>query len=341
MLRALNEHLLSEALGHHFFISMAYAVYNTDTHEFSFSSAGHPPLLLRHAGGSVEALSMSAPALGINANVTYGASARMLGPGDALFLYTDGVTDVQQPGGELFGRKRLFELAAALPQPPEAAIAAAGETLEAFGGGAPFPDDATLLAFSACGQSHSGILRLPAAAPSPPRNGPGPVPGVHTARENGCVFFSITGSGTWKESQALLETARQARENGEHTLILDFEYCTHLDSTFMGTLHKLCAESDAGEAVELRLQNVPRDLLNLMSELGLAALLLHYRQRPKPLPEEMEPVDGQSPSGEWMGQLLLSAHEALVEADPKNADRFAEVLKCLRDRARHAPLPGA
>ena len=34
-----------------------------------------------------------------------------------------------------------------------------------------------------------------------------------------------------------------------------------------------------------------------------------------------------------MGQLLLGAHEALIQADPKNADRFAAVLELLHAEA--------
>jgi hypothetical protein len=42
-----------------------------------------------------------------------------------------------------------------------------------------------------------------------------------------------------------------------------------------------------------------------------------------------------------MGQFLLNAHEALVNADPRNADRFAAVLQVLHDRATHKPRPDA
>jgi hypothetical protein len=35
-----------------------------------------------------------------------------------------------------------------------------------------------------------------------------------------------------------------------------------------------------------------------------------------------------------LGRLLLWAHEALVEADPSNADRFAAVLEVLHNRAK-------
>jgi serine phosphatase RsbU (regulator of sigma subunit) len=66
-----------------------------------------------------------------------------LAAGDALLLYTDGVTDL--PGEEeRFGEERLIETVAAAPSEPRALIASVSEALDAFSVGATSDDRAML-----------------------------------------------------------------------------------------------------------------------------------------------------------------------------------------------------
>ena len=87
-----------------------------------WSCAGHPPpLLLR--GRKVVAELSSDPALpfGLGGDAPP-PRVQDLEPGDAVLLYTDGVTEARTPGGELFGLERLTDLTereAASGQPAE------------------------------------------------------------------------------------------------------------------------------------------------------------------------------------------------------------------------------
>lgn len=66
----------------------------------------------------------------------------------------------------------------------------------------------------------------------------------------------------------------------------------------------------------------------------------HFRSRPLPLPESMQTVAAGKTPRAATAQLLLRAHEALVQADPSNADRFAAVLQVLQMQAKPAPPGG-
>ena len=110
-----------------------------------YASAGHnPPFLLRR-DASCERLGEGGGVLGIFIDQTYAMGTVQLAPGDRLVLYTDGVTEANNPAGEEFGEERLLALlrehrAVSAEQLQKTILAAADE----FSGGH-WHDDATLL----------------------------------------------------------------------------------------------------------------------------------------------------------------------------------------------------
>ncbi|MBN2583014.1 MAG: SpoIIE family protein phosphatase [Planctomycetes bacterium] len=78
-----------------------------------YSVAGHPPGLIRRAGGHVEELgTRGGIPLGIEDDVVYHDVSVDLGPEDLLLLYTDGVIEAAGPDGAQFGMHRLKALLA-------------------------------------------------------------------------------------------------------------------------------------------------------------------------------------------------------------------------------------
>jgi PAS domain S-box-containing protein len=74
------------------------------------SRAGHPPPLLVRAGGTVEEVGCSGRVLGVFPEPELADTSLRLMPGEALVLYTDGVTEARSPGGDFFGERRLRQL---------------------------------------------------------------------------------------------------------------------------------------------------------------------------------------------------------------------------------------
>ena len=58
---------------------------------------GHPPALLRRAGGTVEEVGELGTLLGLMPDPTLSDAHAELGPGDTLLLYTDGITEARAP----------------------------------------------------------------------------------------------------------------------------------------------------------------------------------------------------------------------------------------------------
>ncbi len=76
----------------------------------------------------------------------YDAGTAVLGPGDVMVLYTDGITEAENTAQEMFGEDRLREAIARARMLPAAAIVAAIlESVQAFSGTAPQSDDITLI----------------------------------------------------------------------------------------------------------------------------------------------------------------------------------------------------
>jgi len=78
----------------------------------SLVQAGHPhPLLIRPRKG-IETLGMGGLPIGIDAAASYEPIPFFLQPGDGLLLYSDGITDAENPLGERFSDERLLNLLA-------------------------------------------------------------------------------------------------------------------------------------------------------------------------------------------------------------------------------------
>jgi serine phosphatase RsbU (regulator of sigma subunit) len=76
-----------------------------------FISAGHnPAYLFRAATGNIEELVPDAYALGMFDFASYESRVFHLDKGDILVVYSDGLTDAENPQEEMFGNERLLEI---------------------------------------------------------------------------------------------------------------------------------------------------------------------------------------------------------------------------------------
>lgn len=99
ILTALNEALLADATGTQF-CTVACALVEVDRMvgaRVALANAGHPRPLLRRVDGRTEPVGPSGTLLGFVEHPRLAAEGLVLGPGEALIFYTDGVTDAQAP----------------------------------------------------------------------------------------------------------------------------------------------------------------------------------------------------------------------------------------------------
>jgi sigma-B regulation protein RsbU (phosphoserine phosphatase) len=92
------------------FVTAVLCELDTGTGRYQRISAGHPPELLLRAGRTMPPLpTPTALPLGLGHMLRRppGVTEQQLEPGDALVLYTDGITEARDAGGALFGLDRL------------------------------------------------------------------------------------------------------------------------------------------------------------------------------------------------------------------------------------------
>jgi PAS domain S-box-containing protein len=88
----------------------------------SASSAGHPRPVLVRADGRAEVLECAGTLLGVVPDPSLIDVEAELAPGDAVVLYTDGVTEARR-GNDMFGEARLLQVLAALAGRPAEEVA--------------------------------------------------------------------------------------------------------------------------------------------------------------------------------------------------------------------------
>ncbi|MCW3058376.1 MAG: serine phosphatase RsbU, regulator of sigma subunit [Capsulimonas sp.] len=98
------------------FVTMCVAQYSPADHTFTYVSCGHEPVLLRHAAtGHIELLGPTGPPLGVEGTAEYTHEARRLQAGDALLLYTDGLSESGPSRQDMLGVDGLANLLRAHP----------------------------------------------------------------------------------------------------------------------------------------------------------------------------------------------------------------------------------
>ena len=92
------------------FVSVFFAVADLDARTLTSCRAGHPyPMLFSAARTEIVSLDPPGTIIGMFADAVYGESAVTLAPGDKLLLYSDGIFEVPNKTGELYGLQRLRE----------------------------------------------------------------------------------------------------------------------------------------------------------------------------------------------------------------------------------------
>jgi sigma-B regulation protein RsbU (phosphoserine phosphatase) len=129
------------------FVTTFYGVLHTDTGKVEYAVGGHnPPFVLKKGG--VEELAVTAGiVVGVLSDARYETASLQLAPGEAIVLYTDGVTEALDASEVLFSEERLEELLGEVKdQPTEEIVRRVVGDVRRHAGGVPQSDDVTVLA---------------------------------------------------------------------------------------------------------------------------------------------------------------------------------------------------
>jgi len=136
------------------FVTLICVIYERESRRLTLSNGGQcRPVLLRRGQQPSWAFPKLGTALGLEPGMEFEQTTFTLEPGDALVLYTDGVTEAFNAREECYGDDRfLSSLGASSDQSARAVTAGLLQSVRAFAGGTPQSDDIAAL-----------VLRLPDA----------------------------------------------------------------------------------------------------------------------------------------------------------------------------------
>ncbi len=146
ILQALNR-ALSNNNESNMFVTFFLGVIDLTTGKLKYANAGHNPPVLIRKNGAVEVFPPAgAIPLGLFESFEYQGAHLQLQPGDAVFSYTDGVSEAENQAKELFDEKRMLEvLKKDGHQSPRALIASIEQALNRHVQDYPQSDDITMM----------------------------------------------------------------------------------------------------------------------------------------------------------------------------------------------------
>jgi sigma-B regulation protein RsbU (phosphoserine phosphatase) len=147
--RQLNDFLCARSAPERY-ATMICCDYDPGTSTLRYVNAGHLPPMLVHRGQngtfSVQRLEVGGPVLGLLPGSFYLQGEVAVGPGDLLVMFSDGITEAENTGGEDFGEMRLLEVVRNnWDAPPRTLCEAAFGHLRSFLGDLDPQDDQTLM----------------------------------------------------------------------------------------------------------------------------------------------------------------------------------------------------
>jgi serine phosphatase RsbU (regulator of sigma subunit) len=141
-----NETMLGECRRSALLVTAFLGMLDTRTGRLRYASAGHDWPIRLAADGSAALLGSSGVMLGLLDRGEFEDRTAALEPGDALILYTDGVTEARSSAGQLFGEERLLDtVRSAGGLPAGELLRAVVDAVDAFAAGAQPADDLTLV----------------------------------------------------------------------------------------------------------------------------------------------------------------------------------------------------
>ena len=324
VLRSANRSLAESITAPGFFITAAYCLLDLEKRRMHIASAGHPPLLLRRADGSIERLTHTGPALGLYPEAIFAEHEIAIEDDDLLLLYTDGLYD-QISSAESHGE----DIAKLLQRGSEAGTELLHHLFEGAGSNQDLSqeDDVTLLAFAAADGPCVFDNGAPVTAPPPAARRDTRVE-LLLGEQPDRTTLCIRGRGNWKQSATFHEKCAASIES-KRPVMVDLTLCQHLDSTFLGTIHELSERSDQAD-IEFRIQGVTPDVEELFLELGMAAVMDHIVPPVLPLPRQMEPLVSSELDKRSQALHLLRVHQSLAGLNENNLREFDPLVEMLR-----------
>ena len=150
---------------------------------------------------------------------------------------------------------------------------------------------------------------------------------VRVRRQGQAVIFHVAGRATAVLGLPLRRSAEQALAAGAGALRFDLRRCTHMDSTFLGTLLCLKRRLEQGGG-ELVLISPSPQCCRVLQQMGVEGLF-PVRQEEEPATDDWTELCGDMQDVEGFRCNVAHAHEELASLEGPAGAQFREVVRSL------------
>lgn len=334
VLAFMNNAVIEEEFEPPVLVTMIYAVFDPKNGYIRYAGAGHPAPVLVTSAGEARLAHTHGAVLGANPGSSYATTEFLMEAGDTLVLYSDGLTETRNGSGHEFTQERLVQLLKALPDHSARNIGRAleSERMRFLNGGMP-TDDMTFIVLSRTNplphkqpDTRDASMRfvMPARLRTASVDTRGRIKAGWTGQQCIAIF---SGIATWQLAPTFREVMRQAWEGRATAIRIDLAACDSLDSTMLGLLLQF--------SNNIELHQPGTRVAQQLNELGVAErFTLNHEICPRP-EQVMEVTRVQT--REACSEIILSAHEALMEASVDNRMRFQDVVVSMRKEQTTPP----
>jgi sigma-B regulation protein RsbU (phosphoserine phosphatase) len=109
VLRRLHD-LVAQTSRRRMLVTVTVVLLDRTAKRATIASAGHPPVIVRRAGGRVETIDLFAPPLGVRLPVSIPQRQLEVTSGDVFVLHSDGVYETVNGAGDTYGLERLEDV---------------------------------------------------------------------------------------------------------------------------------------------------------------------------------------------------------------------------------------
>ena len=146
MLAKVNDELCAQT-DSGMFVSLIYALLDLRTGALEIGNAGHPAPFILHAAGAVTSMETERNiALGAVSPARYEITHTRIAPGDALFVFTDGVTEALNSDGQFYSARLEAALRDLATLPAEKITRGVAQDVQAFTAEREQSDDISVMA---------------------------------------------------------------------------------------------------------------------------------------------------------------------------------------------------
>lgn len=162
---------------------------------------------------------------------------------------------------------------------------------------------------------------------------------IHYFQDDERLTFRVEGQATMRQSLSLRRFAEKELGRQGKLLQFDLRHCTHVDSTFVGTLLFLARVARRVDGAELALLSPSAACSEVLRQMGVAEIF-QSRQEEEDAALPWNLLTSESAEEDGMRRNILQAHQELAEVPGPAKEAFQAVVRCMsQEIEKDTPLP--